>query len=80
MKKTAKSDSQYVGVFLDKRKKNQKSNSKHRWKAQATAPNGDKLSVYLATEKEAARAVDLFKLRHFQKPVNGLEFKGIRKV
>lgn len=71
MKKTAKSDSQYVGVFPDKRNNNK--NSKHGWKAQATAKNGNRLSVYVATEREAAIAVDRFKLTNGEEAPNILK-------
>lgn len=76
MNKTEKSSSQYVGVFRDKRNNNP--NSKHKWKAQATAKNGNRLAVYVATEREAAIAVDRFKIVNGEEPRNIL--KRVRTI
>lgn len=69
MKKTENSASQYFGVGKAFNNKI----AKVYWSAQATAPNGNKINTTRPTEREAAKAVDLFLIR------NGLEPRNILK-
>ncbi len=68
--KNKNSDSQYKGVCRFR-----KNDPLERWSAQAQTPNGQRLSAVLKTEREAAKAVDLFYIRNGVEPVNILKRK-----
>jgi hypothetical protein len=62
------SDSQFKGVCRFR-----KNDQLERWSAQATLPNGKRLSAVLKTERDAAKAVDYFYIINGVEPVNILK-------